>query len=719
MKLNLFATLKGYKKSYLSKDILTGIIIAAVSIPIAMGYAEVAGIPAVYGLYGSVLPIICFALFSTSPQFILGVDAAPAAIVGASLSSLGIAAGSEAAMQYVPLVGLFTGLWLLVFYIFGAGRVVNYISTPVMGGFISGICVTIILMQVPKILGGTTGKGELLELAAHIWETIPKINWLAVVLGTVTLIAIRIAKRFVPKFPMAVVMMLAGAAATALFHLEDYGVRLLSSVEPGLPKLLIPSFSGVDMKNVFTTSLTAAVVVMAETLLSENNFAFKNNYKITENREILACAAGNIAAGLTGCCPVNGSISRTSMNDQFGGKTQAVSVTAGVTMVVILLSCTGFIGYLPVPVLAAIVVSALMNVVEFHLARRLFKVSRSEFYIFMAAFFTVLIFGTIYGVIVGIVLSFAEFVLKAANPSRDFLGVIAGREGFYALRKNEHAYAIKNTVIYRFRESLFFANIKIFIEDIENSIDEHTENVIVDAGAVTDIDITAADQLEALAESLKRRGIRFFITEHMSSVNEQMRRLGIGHLIEEGMVRRTITSALNAAGMTKPYPLEAIGEAHMKNAVHLAAEEENSFEEFAWAFGDEVVSQIEKKVKHVMDTIHYMPDLQQLASEGLPRQADAWEKLGAIDEDEILRRLELHLDELPKEVTADKRVVLQLIEKRRRVISERIRRENPEVFEKLKKSREKLERRLREQNPEAAKKIEAWERELRKNDDEA
>ena len=717
MKFNLLTTLKGYKKSYLSKDILTGMVIAAVSIPIAMGYAEVAGLPAVYGLYGSVLPIICFALFSTSPQFIFGVDAAPAAIVCAAMSSIGVAAGSEAAMQYVPLVGLFTGLWLLVFYIFGAGRIVNYISTPVMGGFISGICVTIILMQIPKILGGTTGKGELLELTEHILDTVPHMNWLALLLGVVTFAAIQISKRIIPKFPMAVVMMLAGAAATVLFHIEDYGVRLLSSVELGLPKLFVPSFAGADMGSVLTTSLTVAVVVMAETLLSENNFAFKNHYKITENREILACAAGNIAAGLTGCCPVNGSISRTSMNDQFGGKTQAVSLAAGVTMVVILLSCTGFIGYLPVPVLAAIVVSALMNVVEFHLARRLFKVSRSEFYIFMAAFFAVLLFGTIYGVGIGIVLSFAEFVLKAANPSRDFLGVIPGREGFFELRKNEHAYALKNTVIYRFRESLFFANIKIFMEDIENSIDEHTQNVIVDAGAVTDIDITAPDQLEALALSLKERGIRFFMTEHMASVNEQMRRLGIGHLIEDGMVRRTMTSALRAAGMTEPYPLESIGEVHVKNGVHLAAEEENSLEEFAWAFGDDVVRQIEKKVKHVMDSIHYMPDVWQLANEGLPRKADAWEKLGAIDEDEILRRLELHLDELPKELTADKRVVLRLIEKRRHAISDRMSKENPEVYEKLKKSCEKLEKRLKKQNPEAAKKIEAWVREAKKDND--
>ena len=167
MKLSLFSTLRGYRKEYLLKDIFSGIIIAAVSIPISMGYAQISGIPAVYGLYGSVLPILLFALFSTSRQFIFGVDAAPAAIVGGALSTLGIAAESEAAMDYVPAIALFAGLWLFVFFLLHADKIVDFISTPVMGGFISGIAVTIILMQIPKLMGSPAGSGELLELAEH------------------------------------------------------------------------------------------------------------------------------------------------------------------------------------------------------------------------------------------------------------------------------------------------------------------------------------------------------------------------------------------------------------------------------------------------------------------------------------------------------------------------------------------------------------------------
>lgn len=706
----IFPTLRNYKKENLSKDIFSGIIMAAVSIPISMGYAQIAGLPAVYGLYGSVFPILFFALFSTSRQFIFGVDAAPAAIVGAALVSLGIESGSEAAMQYVPMIALLTGIWLLLFYFLKAGRIVDFISTPVMGGFISGIAITIILMQIPKILGGKAGSGELPELIRHIAETCREINWLSVVLGVGALIILRMAGKLIPKFPMAIVIMAAGVIATMVFHVDDHGVVLLDAVERGLPKLLCFRFAGIDLRQALGRSLMIAAVVMSETLLSENNFAMKNGYKIDENQEILACAVGNIAAACVGCCPVNGSISRTSMNEQYEGKTQAVSVVAAITMAVVLLCATGFIGYLPVPVLTAIVISALMNVVELHLAVRLFKVSRNEFYIFVAACVSVLFLGTIYGVVIGLLLSFVAVVLRATNPPRSFRGMIPGKEAYYDLKRNRNAYPIRHTVIYRFSENLFFANVKIFQTDIENSIKEDTEVVIVDAAAINSIDITAADRLEMMAENFDKKGIKFYITEHSENVNEQMRSLGIGHLIEEGKVRRTILAALHDAGITSPCPLEIPKAVRIAHEAMIPAEEENTLEEFAWAFGDDAVEEMEKKVHQVMEQIHKLPDLERLADIGFDEKLKNWHSLGALDEDEILRRMELHLDELPENLHGDKKVILQLIEKRRRKIEQQLLIHHPEIVEHLKKNRERLEKRLEKQNPEAAKKLREWEK---------
>lgn len=689
MKIKLFPTLRNYRKEFLAKDLVSGIIIAAVSIPIAMGYAQISGLPAVCGLYGSVFPIIFFALFSTSRQFIFGVDAAPAAIVGAALSSLGIASGSSAALQYVPVIALFAGLWLLLFYLLHADRIVNFISTPVMGGFISGIAVTIILMQLPKILGGTAGVGELPELLSHIAETAVHINIPSLILGAVSLAVLILAKRLIPRFPMAVAVMAAGVALTWVFHVQDYGVVLLDQVKPGMPGLFVPDFSQVNLTNAAGRALIISVVIMAETLLAENNFAEKNGYRLDDRQEILACAAGNIAAAAVGCCPVNGSISRTSMNEQYGGKTQAVSLAAGAVMAVILCFATGFIGFLPVPVLAAIVISALMNVVEVHLAVRLFRVSRREFMIFMAAGAAVLFLGTIYGVISGILLSFVAVILKATNPPRAFLGMIPGKMDFYDLERNRYACPVKHVMIYRFAENLFFANIKILQSDIEKNICEDTRAVILDAGAVSSLDITAADGLKRLASSLEKRNIHFYVTEHTAELNDQMRELGLGEMVRKGNVRRTILAALHDMGMKEPFdldiPEEKAQELRMRQFSALSEEEENSLEEFSWAFGPAAVREIEGSVDYVLKQIHGISDIELLAKEGLEEKLKYWHSLGPLDEDELLRRLELHIQDLPEEVKEKSSLAIGLIENRRRMLRGKLLKEHPEILEHLKK----------------------------------
>ena len=327
--ITLAPTIRKYNKENLVHDVITGLIIMAVSIPISMGYAQIAGLPAVYGLYGSVFPILLFALFSTSPQFVFGVDAAPAALVGSALLGMNIEGGSKEALAVVPVLTFFVAVWLLAFYLMHAGKLVNYISEPVMGGFITGICTTIILMQVPKLMGGSAGTGEFLELAEHIIKAVRQINMPSLVLGSVSLVILLVAKKLVPKFPMAVVLMVLGAVLTNILPMTAWGIKTLDAVEPGLPKWNIPDFTVVPIREVITISLSVAVVIMAETLLAENNFAQKNRYRINDNQEILAFAAGNMAAAFTGCCPINGSVSRTAMGEQYQGKTQVMSIVAG------------------------------------------------------------------------------------------------------------------------------------------------------------------------------------------------------------------------------------------------------------------------------------------------------------------------------------------------------------------------------------------------------
>lgn len=689
--MHLFPTLRNYKKENLGKDILAGLIIMAVSIPISMGYAQIVGLPAVYGLYGSVLPILFFAVFSTSPQFIFGVDAAPAALVGSALLSMGIESGSEEAMRAVPVLTLFVALWLFAFSYMKAGKLVNYISAPVMGGFITGICTTIILMQIPKLFGGSAGVGEFFELAVHIGESLEKLNLPSLLLGLFALFILLISKKLIPKFPMAVLLMAAGACMTKFLPLKKWGVVTLSAVEPGLMPFALPDISVIPVREAVTISLSVAIVIMAETLLAENSFAQKNGYRINDNQEIFAFAMGNLIAALTGCCPINGSVSRTAMGEQYQARTQLTGIVAGISMLVLLLGGTGFIGYLPVPILTAIVISALLGATEFDLAIRLWKISRTECMIFVGAFIGVLFLGTINGVLIGILLSFAEVIIRTAKPARCFLGIQPGHRHFRDLKESSQIHAVSGVLIYRFSSNLFFANIQVLRQDIEDHVTQETKAVILDASGIGSIDITAADGLDILCKSLQKQNIRFYITEHIAGLNEQLRKLGLGYLIEEGHVRRTIHIALKDMGIGRPYPLEGGVDNTERSASRKRAD--NRVQEFVWAFGQDAESVIEKQIEKQIEQLKETGDVEALLH-------GRWAHMEELDEDEWLEHLEEHLKEIVNISGKDEQTLAEKIEAHRKEVHDRIAQEHPELAQKFRERRHILDAHLKERRPE-------------------
>lgn len=682
--------------SNLKNDCMAGIIVALVSIPISMGYSQIAGLSPVYGLFGSLFPVFVYAFITSSPQFVFGVDATPAALVGGMLATLGITTGSQEAGRLVPVITMVVALWLLIFYIIRAGKIVKFISTPVMGGFISGIGVTIILMQVAKLFGGSAGTGELFTLMKHIYGQLGEFNLLSAVLGFGTVVIILIFKKIAPKFPMSVLLMVVGGLLTAVFHIDNYGVKLLPPVEAGLPKFAFPDMILIkgNVSEIIIPSFTIALVILAQTLLATNNYALRYDYKINNNREVLAYSLSNMVAALTGCCPLNGSVSRTGIADQFGCKSQMMSVSAGVTMLLVVLFGTHLLKYLPVPILTGIVVAALIGIIEYKLAIKLWKVNRSEFMIFMAAFFGVLIFGTIYGVIIGVILSFIAVIIRAVVPPKSFVGVIPYHEGFYNLNRNRNARPIKNTVIYRFSGTLFFANVGTFQEDIENAVKPDTKQVIVDASGIGSIDVTAADRLLLINKSLKNKGIKFYITEHVYTVNDQLRALGAGSLVEEGVVRRTISLALRDAGVEKPYPLEDADNEVCEEFV----EDSERLAEFEWAFGKDAQAHMEKMAQEVVENIDKdNDDFEHLVVNA--ENNSSWGRIGLFDEDELLERLEMHLSELAHKTGHTTEELEEQIENRRLVIEEKIKKLNPEAMHLLIRHRHELAKDFKKNNP--------------------
>lgn len=686
-------------------DIIAGIIVALVSIPISMGYAQIAGLPAAYGLYGSLLPVLVYAFTTSSPQFVFGVDATPAVLVGGTLAALGVTTGSDEAMRLVPAITLVVAAWLLIFSLIKAGRIVNYISTPVMGGFISGIGITIILMQVPKLFGGTAGTGELIELILHIIDQLKYFNVLSAVLGFGTVVIILVCKKYMPKFPMSVVLMVLGAMATAFLHIDRFGVKHLPHVDAGFPKLFIPDVTLLrdNTSEIVVLGLTCALVIMAQTLLATNNYANRYGYKVDNNREVLAYSLANVASAVSGSCPLNGSVSRTGIADQFGCKTQLMSVTAAVTMLVVVLFATPLLEYLPVPILTGIVVAALIGIVEYKLADKLRKVNRAEFFIFLAAMFGVLLFGTIYGVIIGVILSFIAVIIRAVVPPRSLLGCIPGHEGFYNLNRNRNALEIQHVVMYRFSGNLFFANVSTFLQDIENAIKDDTRVVIVDASGIGSIDITAADRLVSFNKILKDKGLRFYITEHVGNVNDQLRKLGAGCLVEEGVTRRTISLALRDAGVDRPYTLA--GTLEQTEAYNDFIEDNERLAEIEWAFGEDASEWLDKFAVQMTDDITHMDENNEHIPDNVLAEAESkntWGRIGLFDEDELLERVEMHLSELTQN-NSNAEELEERIEERRLRLEAKIAKLNPDALAHLRQHRREVMLHFKENNPEAYK----------------
>ncbi|MCR5747040.1 MAG: SulP family inorganic anion transporter [Lachnospiraceae bacterium] len=569
-------------------DVFVGIIIALISIPISMGYSQIAGLPAIYGLYGSLLPILVYGLMTTSPQFVVGVDAMPAAMAGTLLSTLFVTPGSDEAKELIPVISLLVAVWFIIFYLFKAGRVIKFISVPVMGGFISGVGTTIILMQLPKLFGGNPSSGEAPALLFNIYMELHNFNPVSFLLGAGTIIIILASKKLWPRLPMPAVMLVAGALLQIVFRLDAHGVSLLPSVAPGLPPLHLPDLKVLthhSFPTIAIESLSIATVIMAQTLLATESYASKYDYKIDVNRELLAYSCMNVASAFLGCCPINGSVSRSGIVDSYKGRSQIISVSAAITMAIVLLFCTHLLGFLPVPVLTGIVISALISIIDYKMLFHLIKYSRSEAIVFLSSFLAVLLLGTINGVFIGSFLSFGEIAARGVVPPTSFIGRIPGHGNFHTIGRNKHACPIKNTLVYRFSGNLFFANIDRFESDIQDAIKPDTHQIVVDARGIGSIDITALDRLIAFIEKLNKRGIKFYIAEHDSSLNDSIRKMGGEFLIDKGVIRRTITLALSDAGLEKPYDLECTE--YFSSSEFVSPSEEIT--EAEWAYGHDHV----------------------------------------------------------------------------------------------------------------------------------
>jgi high affinity sulfate transporter 1 len=546
--LRLLAAVRGVPTSSASREVLAGVTLAALMIPLNIGYAQVAGLPPIVGLYAAILPMIVFALTSFTRHLVAGPDASAAAMIAVFLAPLA-APGDPRYMQLAFAQALLCGLIFFVAWALHLGFLANFLSHAVLIGFISGLAIEVLVSQIEKILGvSVSAEGFFRELWAIVLA-IPQASAWSVVIGVGTIAVIRVLKRFAWQWPGALIALVLATILVAALGLEEKGVSLLGAVPAGLPSIALPDVSFSDYLALLPGALALFAVTLAEAPLVARRYAELYGEEADVDQDLFALGAANVAAGLSGTLSIGSSTSRTAAMDSAGARSQIPSFVAGLVVALLLLFFTGVLAYLPNAALAGIVANAVVSLIEVGEFRELWRVRRSEFIVASIAVLSVLVLGALVGVIVAFLLSLIDLIARASRPHAAVLVELAGGHGFDTPADAPAKMTRPGLVIYRFDASLYFANATLLRENIATltfGVEPPVRWLVLDAESVNDVDTSGARALAQAIEALHSQGVTFAISRVHTQVRELLQRYGLFVLIGEEMFFETNREAAAA-----------------------------------------------------------------------------------------------------------------------------------------------------------------------------
>jgi len=555
----LFTSLtKGYKRRWVRGDVIAGLTVWAVLVPEALAYASIAGVSPVVGLYAAPGALIFYAAFGSSRQLVTGPMAATAALSAAAVGNLA-AGGSASYVQLTITLAITVGLIAILAGLLRLGFLANFISEPVMKGFIIGLALTIIAGQIPKLFGIHKGEGDFFAQLWHLVTHLDQTSGITLLVGVASLGLVLGLKRWLPAVPGSLVTVLLGIAAVHVFDLAAHGVKIVGPIQSGLPAFGLPNVAAHSYLDLAPAAIGVMLVGFAEALGAGKTYAAKEHYEIDPNRELIALGAANLGAGLSSGMVVNGSLSKTAVNASAGARSQLSSLVVAVLTVVTLLFLTGLFEDLPDATLAAVVIAALIDLVDIRSLTSLYRLhtaglsriyglaSRPDFISALAAMFGVLVFDTLPGLFIGIAVSLGLLLYRASRPNIAELGRVPGPDGdFDDVRRNPHSKPVQGVAVLRVESGLFFANADTIRKDVMAHAVDGTKAIVLDGQTVPFIDVTAAQMLETVAEDLDRDGIRFLLARDVGQVRDIVKRADRGDRI---VIRAypTVQDAVTAA----------------------------------------------------------------------------------------------------------------------------------------------------------------------------
>ncbi|MEB5353750.1 SulP family inorganic anion transporter [Pseudomonas aeruginosa] len=536
-----------YRRAWFRPDAQAGLSVAAIQIPTAIAYAQIAGFPPQVGLYACILPMLIYALIGSSRQLMVGPDAATAAMVAAAITPL--AAGDpQRLVDLSMIVAIMVGLFSIVAGLARAGFIASFLSRPILVGYLNGIGLSLLVGQLGKLFGYEAATSGFVAGILALLENLLHIHWPTLILGSLSLLLMVLLPRRFPQLPGALCGVLLASLAAALLGLDRYGVELLGEVPAGLPQLSWPQTSLEELKSLLRDATGITVVSFCSAMLTARSFAARHGYSINANHEFVALGLANIGAGVSQGFAISGADSRTAVNDMVGGKTQLVGVVAALVIAATLLLLNKPLGWVPMPALGAVLLLAGWGLIDVQALKGFWKLSRFEFSLCLLTTVGVLSVGVLPGIFVAVSIAVLRLLYYTYRPSDAVLGWMHGIDGQVELAKYPQATTLPGLVIYRFDAPLLFFNADYFKQRVLAVVDgsERPNAVLLNAEAMTNLDISGLATLHEVQQILKAQGVHLSLARVTGQTLDLLQRSSMLGEIKPPLVFSSVRSGVSA-----------------------------------------------------------------------------------------------------------------------------------------------------------------------------
>ena len=507
----ILSWLPKYNKSWLQPDTIAALTVWALLVPEAMAYAGIAGMPPEYGLYAAPLALLGYAIFGTSKHMNVGPSSTVAALSFSTIAGLGVASGSEEWIALTAALAILTGLFLVIGGLLRLGVLADFLSRPVLDGFIVGVAITIVVGQLDKILGyEVESELEFIPDILLILSELGMTHWPTLVVGLVSLALLFIIEKYLPKVPAAITVLVLAIIVSALLDLESYGIHIVGEIPAGLPTLGMPGITMEQIASLIPGALAIMLVAYSESIATARSYASKFNYKVDADQEFIGLGMANLGSGISTSFVVDGSLSKTAASVEAGAKSQMVSIFAAIAVVITAIALTPFFRTLPEATLGAIVIHAVWHLINFKKIGKYRSITSLDFWTALIAMLGVLAIGILEGLLIAVFLGLLGLLYATKSRTTAVLAKVPDENIYRSLENNPEGETFPGLLITRFEGSLFFANTPDMTDEIRYGVEvtEPTPTVVLmDFESITEVDATALITLEELNEELERSGI--------------------------------------------------------------------------------------------------------------------------------------------------------------------------------------------------------------------